>query len=783
MTVRSRIALLIVLALLALCAIGGFALYQSSQGALQVKRVTEGVVPSTIHSVELMGQLKDVQIAALNMVGAPDRAAAEAMHQQVTERKDALRQALEAQSRSADSEAQRGLIKEAEMSLDNYFAAIDDTAKFKLAGQQEAAEAYMAATVDQYLREQGQMIEAVQVERRRSKDEAIAELNQQLERTTTMLLLVAAVSVIGLGGAGLMLYRQIVQPIGEMQLKMTEIATSQDFSHRVPVARMDEIGRSLTAFNAMVAKIEESSELVRQKTADIQAMLQTLPQGILTLEAGRRIHPEYSSYLCTLLERQQLAGRTLDEALLDRCEGSADARAQADAAIDACIGEDELNFSFNAHLLPKELCLACDDGRRKIIELGWSPITAADGTVARLLVSLRDVTELRELARDAQARKEELSMVGELLAVPAEKFRAFAGAAAQLLDEARVQLQAPQQARASAIAALFRGMHTIKGNARTYGLPRIADAAHVAEQRYSALRDDLSGWDEAALVADLDAVDAALQAYVHVNDETLGRGAAGHEGAEGAVRIARERLDALRASIDSVLLEGDWPQDHRERLAQVAHALQHPDAAGLAEVFGSVAASLPDLARELGKEAPVAECTGTPVLLRAQAGQAMRDAFVHLLRNAVDHGIEPPQERAAKGKPARGHIRAQTQIDGDDVIVRLQDDGRGLDLARIHDRALAQGLLGPDDAPSAEALAQMIFAPGFSTASQVTAVSGRGVGMDAVKAFIEALDGSVAVVLDADAAVYATPFTTVIRLPLRWTVSAQGSRGALGEAA
>lgn len=279
MTVRSRIALLIVLALLALCAIGGFALYQSSQGALQVKRVTEGVVPSTIHSVELMGQLKDVQIAALNMVGAPDRAAAEAMHQQVTERKDALRQALEAQSRSADSEAQRGLIKEAEMSLDNYFAAIDDTAKFKLAGQQEAAEAYMAATVDQYLREQGQMIEAVQVERRRSKDEAIAELNQQLERTTTMLLLVAAVSVIGLGGAGLMLYRQIVQPIGEMQLKMTEIATSQDFSHRVPVARMDEIGRSLTAFNAMVAKIEESSELVRQKTADIQAMLQTLPRA------------------------------------------------------------------------------------------------------------------------------------------------------------------------------------------------------------------------------------------------------------------------------------------------------------------------------------------------------------------------------------------------------------------------------------------------------------------------------------------------------------------------
>ncbi|NRD51328.1 HAMP domain-containing protein, partial [Corallococcus exiguus] len=155
---------------------------------------------------------------------------------------------------------------------------------------------------DQYLREQGQMIEAIQVEKRRSKDEAIGSLNAQLEHTTTTLLAVAAVAILGLAAAGTMLYRQIVRPIREMELKMTEIATSQDFSHRVPVARMDEIGRSLTAFNAMVAKIEESSELVRRKTADIQAMLHTIPQGILTLQAGRTIHPEYSDHLTRILE-------------------------------------------------------------------------------------------------------------------------------------------------------------------------------------------------------------------------------------------------------------------------------------------------------------------------------------------------------------------------------------------------------------------------------------------------------------------------------------------------
>lgn len=775
MTVRLRITLLITLTFLALCAIGGFALYQSSRGAQQVKAVTEGVVPSTIQSVELMGQLKDVHIATMAMVSAPDEASAKTLHEALSTRKADLQKALAEQMRQADSDAQRGLIKEAEMSLENYFQAIDSTAQFKLAGQQEAAEATMAATVDQYLREQGQMIEAVQVEKRRGKDQAIASLNTNLRETTTTLSTITLVAVLGMAGIGLMLYRQIVRPIGEMERKMTEIATSQDFSHRVPVARMDEIGRSLTAFNLMVAKIEESTELVRQRTADIQVMLHTIPQGILTLQAGGLVHPEYSDHLASIVGTREIAGRSVVELLFAYTDLGADALSQATTAIDACIGEDAMNFDFNAHLLPGEVSARFADGRPKVLDLSWSPIAAADRSIERLMLCVRDVTELRELARAAQAQKQELAMIGEVLAVQQEKFQDFADSSAsfvlhnqRLLDAAATDALA----RSAAVAELFRNMHTLKGNARTYGLLQLADVAHTAEQRYDALRQDLSGWDGAALDAELQAVRASLEHYAQINDTTLGRKGPGRRGSvEKYLMVPRERIDALLQAAGNALQSGD-ANAPRALLEEVQHALQLLGTSPLQDMLEPVLASLPGLAQELGKEAPQVAIADGGVVLRTQVADVLRNTFMHLLRNAMDHGIEAAAERAANGKPPQGRIGIRLHQAGAQLALRLSDDGRGLHLSRIRDKAIASGLVPEGSRPTPAETAQLVFAPGFSTASAVTAISGRGVGMDAVKTFVESLGGSIALELGPTReGSEHVPFQTVIHLPAQYGVA------------
>ena len=135
----------------------------------------------------------------------------------------------------------------------------------------------------QYRDELEGIVETLRIEKNREKDEAITALNHTLATTTTAIATVTGIAIVLLSLIGSLLYRQITRPLSRMQAMMSEIASSQDFTRRVPVGRMDEIGHSIVAFNGMIEKIQENSALLKQKTADIQAMLQNMQQGILTV--------------------------------------------------------------------------------------------------------------------------------------------------------------------------------------------------------------------------------------------------------------------------------------------------------------------------------------------------------------------------------------------------------------------------------------------------------------------------------------------------------------------
>lgn len=773
MNIRQRILLLIGLSFVALLFTGGFAVFQNTSSSKEVQSVTEGVVPSSLKSVELMGQLKDVQIATLAMVSAPDEAAITQAHEEVKKKKTDLQQALADQTASADNDAQRGLIKQAEESLLNYFGSIDDTANFMLQGQKELAEATMAATVDQYLREQISVIETVQVEKRRSKDDAIAAVNGNLRATTGTLSVVTLFAIVGLGAMGLLLYRQVIHPIGNMESKMTEIATSQDFTQRLPVTKMDEIGKSVVAFNAMIEKIQQSNEEVRQKTADIHAMLHYIPQGILTLESGGIIHPEFSEHLKTVLETGDIAGRDVMHVVFDGSGLGVDALNQMETAISACIGEDEMNFEFNAHLLPLEIDKTMLDGRTKVLDLNWSPITDETGTTLRLLLCLRDVTDLRALAKAADAQKKELALIGEILAVRQEKFQEFMGSAKEFIaeNEALIITAAGTEAtRKEAMGVLFRNMHTIKGNARTYGLLQLTDVVHQAEERYDAIRQGKQEWDTELLQAELQQTADVVAQYAHINEVTLGRKGPGRRGSvDKFLMVPKEVVEGLIQRMDAA---GTQDAAHQTAALQQARAaLNQLGAEPLSSLLSGVTDSLPSLAQELGKVPPKVVMNDAGILVRTQLADTLRNVFMHLYRNALDHGLELPVERTLIGKPEAGVVSLSAQLNADTLTLRLQDDGRGLALQRIKAKAVEQGLLAADSTTSAHDIAQLIFASGFSTASAVTEVSGRGVGMDAVRGFVQAEGGNISLQLaSTDASVDYCPFETVITLPAKFAV-------------
>ncbi len=146
--------------------------------------------------------------------------------------------------------------------------------------------------------------------------------------------------------------------------------------------------------------------------------------------------------------------------------------------------------------------------------------------------------------------------------------------------------------------------------------------------------------------------------------------------------------------------------------------------------------------KETGKQVKLGLSGGTIELDRGVLDR-MVPAFEHLLRNCVDHGIEMPEQRKAAGKSVTGTISVQVEQSGNDVAVTFQDDGAGLNVARIRDKALALGLIGADETIDAARAAQLVLMPGFTTAEQLTGVSGRGIGMDVVRTEVQALGGRI----------------------------------------
>jgi two-component system chemotaxis sensor kinase CheA len=167
-----------------------------------------------------------------------------------------------------------------------------------------------------------------------------------------------------------------------------------------------------------------------------------------------------------------------------------------------------------------------------------------------------------------------------------------------------------------------------------------------------------------------------------------------------------------------------------------------------------------DLSVELGKEIELTT-EGAETELDKTVIERLGDPLVHLIRNSIDHGIEPPEVREAAGKPRQGSIRLSAVHSGANVLIRITDDGAGIDPAAVRAKGVERGLIAADADLSEQELFSLLFAPGFSTAKKITNVSGRGVGMDVVRKTIDSLRGSIDVSSRPGAGT-----TMTLRLPL-----------------
>jgi two-component system chemotaxis sensor kinase CheA len=252
----------------------------------------------------------------------------------------------------------------------------------------------------------------------------------------------------------------------------------------------------------------------------------------------------------------------------------------------------------------------------------------------------------------------------------------------------------------------------------------------------------------AAMAAVPSAPKAAISAGARANGDTL--------------RVSAERLDRLVNLVGELVILRSQVSNAcataanlPEGLAGAAEALQSLSTEmrdvilnirmmPIEQTFSKFRRLARDLARDLNKEIDLV-VEGGETEMDKTVLDALADPLMHLVRNSLDHGLEPAAEREAAGKARRGTLRLRAEQRGDRVLVSVTDDGRGLDAERIRAKAIRQGLLAADAQPTEAELFQMVFLPGFSTAEKVSQVSGRGVGLDVVRRHVEQLRGKVEV--------------------------------------
>ncbi|MEN8718861.1 MAG: chemotaxis protein CheA [Oceanococcaceae bacterium] len=232
---------------------------------------------------------------------------------------------------------------------------------------------------------------------------------------------------------------------------------------------------------------------------------------------------------------------------------------------------------------------------------------------------------------------------------------------------------------------------------------------------------------------------------------------AGAPMAETTIRVETKRLDTVMDLVGELvlarnaLLAGMGHSGRNKAItildrvtADLQSAVMRIRMQPLTKLFARFPRIVRDLARGMGKEIELI-VEGADTELDKNVVEALSDPLVHLVRNAVDHGIESPDERLKHGKSARGKVRLTAKAQGDHVLIQLRDDGAGMDPNRLRSRAIERGLISGEQAATldTQACLQLIFMAGFSTREVISDVSGRGVGMDVVKTKIDTLGGEV----------------------------------------
>ncbi len=501
----------------------------------------------------------------------------------------------------------------------------------------------------------------------------------------------SALWTLGLGGVLLALGAQLLAsvPLRRLGALLHGVASLRSGQPTpVPEHGRDELTELTQAFNGMAAQIVDRERRLASTRDRLQLVLDSTGDGLLPCQADGTIVAGASH------SAELWFGPGAGRKVWDHLFAAEAQRVEFELAWSQLL-DGILPFELLVDQLPR----GCEhQGRHFQLEFRPFGATSQDG----YLVVVKDVTEQRAAEQKEQEAREVQDVVANLLRDPAD-FERFLDEMQQLLRETLAGHDATLR---------NRGLHTLKGNAALYGFQSFADLCHRAEDGLAEGRDftDYGAELNAVWQRSIDSIGAFLP-----------------ERGEAKVCLSLREYERFLARLRNAAAPQQLEQEARTwRYQPIQAALQR------------LARQTRAVGKRLGKPVEVAVDAGD-LRYHPEGLQDFFDAFVHVVRNAVDHGIEPGPVREQRGKSGRGSLRFAAALRGDELVITCTDDGAGIDWAAVARKATERGL------PSAEHedLVAALFADGLSTRTEVTATSGRGVGLAAVQAAVQQLGGAI----------------------------------------
>jgi two-component system chemotaxis sensor kinase CheA len=494
----------------------------------------------------------------------------------------------------------------------------------------------------------------------------------------------------------------------------TDAFAKGEMGARAGAAGSDEIGDLGRSFDSMTDQIgalttnleklvEERTAQLGRRNAEFRLILDNAHDGMLTVDLTGSMSNERSAMVGSWFGAPK-AGTTLPEYL---------GRDNPTLAAELQLGLDELSgdvmpLAVTLEQLPRRM-----DWRGKHFRLAYQPILE-QGSVRRLLVVISDVTGELEAQRAAEQQQETLRI-----------FQACQRDRAGFLDffaEARDLVEQVSAIGGQPSGELRRAVHTLKGNSALFGALSLSALCHELETNMAEAGGSL-------VASDLARLDQAWEELAKTAREILG---------EHAPRKLEVTDDEFGSIVDAIA--------HGAPRAEILTAIAQWKLEPASRRLVRAAEQARTIARRLGKDIEVELDPSSDVRLCPDTWTPFWSALGHVIRNAVDHGIETSEERMRKGKMPRGRLKLRTELAGGRLFIEVSDDGRGVSWDAVAKRARERELPFATRA----ALVEALFTDGLSTREQITDTSGRGVGMSAVREACRMLGGHVEVESESD---------------------------------